>query len=315
MSLLTLSGRLGTAAGAADTDPGLPGAPALEGVGAALRGVFTGVGGRASSSLSEESVSLELSAAGAGGAAVTAGVFLVGEPAPTGLALEAAVTGAAGVFLAAAPSSLSSLDSVLEAAEGCALLGPGATGVGVLVAVETALRGVLGVVGGASSSLSEDSVSLELSAVGAGAAAAGGAFLLADGVAACWFPGSDSSSLSEDVSLLSLSGFLAPAAGVLAGGVLTAGVFLVEEAAPTALVLGAVLGAWAPSSLSSLDSVLDAAEGWALLGPGAPGVGVFEGTETVLRAVFAGFGVVTAVALAGGYGDEQNEYKLDLKLG
>ena len=138
---------------------------------------------------------------------------------------------------------------------------------------------------------------------------------MADGVAACWFPGSDSSSLSEDVSLLSLSGFLAPAAGVLAGGVLTAGVFLVEEAAPTALVLGAVLGAWAPSSLSSLDSVLDAAEGWALLGPGAPGVGVFEGTETVLRAVFAGFGVVTAVALAGGYGDEQNEYKLDLKLG
>ena len=312
MSLLTLSGRLGTAAGAADTDPGLPGAPALEGVGAALRGVFTGVGGRASSSLSEESVSLELSAAGAGGAAVTAGVFLVGEPAPTGLALEAAVTGAAGVFLAAAPSSLSSLDSVLEAAEGCALLGPGATGVGVLVAVETALRGVLGVVGGASSSLSEDSVSLELSAAGAGAAAAGGAFLLADGVAACWFPGSDSSSLSEDVSLLSLSGFLAPAAGVLAAGDLAGvaaptGVFLVEEAATTGLALDAggagaggvglvgvvvVVVAFcvcsaAPSSLSSLDSLLDGAGG-SDLGP----VAVFTGAFTAL---------VVAVGLTGGF--------------
>ena len=314
VSLLTLSGRLGTAAGAADTDPGLPGAPALEGVGAALRGVFTGVGGRASSSLSEESVSLELSAAGA---AVTAGVFLVGEPAPTGLVLEAAAgcrapgaVVAAGVFLAAAPSSLSSLDSVLEAAEGWALLGPGATGVGVLVAVETALRGVLGVVGGASSSLSEDSVSLELSAAGAGAAAAGGAFLLADGVAACWFPGSDSSSLSEDVSLLSLSGFLAPAAGVLAAGDLAGvaaptGVFLVEEAATTGLALdaggagaggvglvGVVVVAFcicsaAPSSLSSLDSLLDGAGGLDL-GP----VAVFTGAFTAL---------VVVVGLTGGF--------------
>ena len=134
-------------------------------------------------------------------------------------------------------------------------------------------------------------------------AAAGEAFLLADGVAACWFPGSNPSSLSEDDSLLSLSAFLGPPAGVLAAGVLAgvaaaSGVFLAEGAAPPALVLGAAvtraagavvvaggfLGA-SPSSLSSLDSVVDPAEGVAPVGPGAAGGGALEGVEAALRGV------------------------------